>query len=75
VPAAAWPLMATTVFRGLAQLNAAGLTILVVEQNARRALSANSYAYVMEKGVIVQQGPSETLASDPAIVAHYLGQT
>ena len=68
------PLMATAVFAALARLNAAGLTMLVVEQNARRALQATSSAYVMEGGRIVAQGASAALLEDPAIIAHYLGQ-
>ena len=68
------PLMAAAVFAALARLNATGLTMLVVEQNARRALGATSHAYVMEGGRIVASGASAGLLHDPAIVAHYLGQ-
>ncbi len=68
------PLMASTVFAALARLNAAGLAMLVVEQNARRALAATRQAYVMEGGRIVAQGDSADLLHDPAIIAHYLGQ-
>ena len=68
------PLMTGEVFKGLSELNGQGLTILIVEQNARRAFAASSYAYVLEKGRIVHQGPSEQLADDPVIVEHYLGQ-
>lgn len=68
------PLMASSVFAALARLNAAGLAMLIVEQNARRALAATRYAYVMEGGRIVAQGESGALLHDPAIIAHYLGQ-
>jgi branched-chain amino acid transport system ATP-binding protein len=68
------PLMASTVFAALERLNAAGLGILVVEQNASRALSATRHAYVMEGGAIVAEGASAALRHDPAIIAHYLGQ-
>jgi branched-chain amino acid transport system ATP-binding protein len=67
------PLMATQVFDALVNLNRGGLTILIVEQNARRALAATTYAYVIERGTIVQHGASAALASDPEIIAHYLG--
>jgi branched-chain amino acid transport system ATP-binding protein len=61
------------VFDTLAALNREGLTILLVEQNARRALATAQYGYVLEQGRIVQHGPCEVLAGDPMIEAHYLG--
>jgi branched-chain amino acid transport system ATP-binding protein len=67
------PILATQVFKALVDLNREGLTILLVEQNARRAFAATSYAYVMERGTIAQHGASASLAEDPAIIAHYLG--
>ena len=67
------PLVATQVFAALTRLNREGLTIFLVEQNARRALAAADYAYVLEGGRVVREGPSGDLANDPAIVAHYLG--
>ncbi|HKT20379.1 MAG TPA: ABC transporter ATP-binding protein [Stellaceae bacterium] len=51
-----------------------GLTMLLVEQNAARALDATDYAYVMERGRIAHQGPSGDLKSDPMVIEHYLGQ-
>ena len=68
------PLMAKQVFSTLTQLNKAGLTILLVEQNARQALRLTTRAYVIERGCVVRDGPSAVLESDPAIVAHYLGE-
>ena len=67
------PMVATEVFRALGNLTRDGLTILIVEQNARRAFAATSTAHVMEKGTIVHSGHSADLAKDPIIVAHYLG--
>lgn len=67
------PLMTHQVFEALAKLHAEGLTIVVVEQNAHRALVATQRAYVLERGLIVQHGDSKALQSDPAIVEHYLG--
>lgn len=66
------PLMAAQVFAALETLRRSGLTILLVEQNARRALDATGHAYVLEQGRIVHQGPSGDLARDPAVVRHYL---
>ena len=68
------PVIVTQVFRALRALNEQGLTILLVEQNARQALLATDRAYVIEQGRIVHQGRSADLAADPAIVSHYLGQ-
>ena len=67
------PIVVSTVFETLKRLNEAGLTILLVEQNARRALAIANYAYVMERGRIVDEGSSERLRSDPNIQSHYLG--
>lgn len=67
------PKIVTEVFNVLAKLNERGLTILLVEQNARRALAATDYTYVLEQGEVVMHGESADLVSDPAIIAHYLG--
>ena len=68
------PVVVGQVFEALRALNAGGLTILLVEQNARQALLATDRAYVIEQGRVVHEGASDALARDPAIVAHYLGQ-
>jgi branched-chain amino acid transport system ATP-binding protein len=68
------PVIVGQVFGMLQKLHADGLTILLVEQNARRALSVSSYAYVMERGRMVKEGESEALIEDTAVIAHYLGQ-
>jgi branched-chain amino acid transport system ATP-binding protein len=67
------PLITSQVFAALSQLNAGGLTILLVEQNAKRALEVTRRAYVIEHGRIAYQGASDALMSDPRVVAHYLG--
>jgi branched-chain amino acid transport system ATP-binding protein len=67
------PIVVDEVFRALTALNGAGLSILLVEQNARRALELSSHAYVLDQGSIVKSGPSAALAADPAIREHYLG--
>ena len=68
------PVIVKQVFDALRSLKAGGLTILLVEQNARQALAASDRAYVLEQGRIVRSGASAELASDPAIIASYLGQ-
>lgn len=68
------PLIVSQVFAALRTLNAEGLTILLVEQNAKQALDATDRGYVIEQGRVVHEGRSEILAKDPAVLAHYLGQ-
>ena len=67
------PIVIRQVFAALDALNRAGLTLLLVEQNARLALAHTSRAYVLERGHIVRQGASAELLADPSIVEHYLG--
>jgi branched-chain amino acid transport system ATP-binding protein len=67
------PLITDQVFEALKMLNQAGLTILLVEQNAHRALQATTRGYVLEQGRIVHEGTSADLAQDPLVIAHYLG--
>ncbi len=67
------PLLTQQVFEALTQLHSEGLTIVLVEQNAHRALASTQRAYVLERGAIVQQGASSVLQNDPAIIEHYLG--
>ena len=69
------PLLVQEIFRIIADLKAQGATILLVEQNARKALQIADYAYVLESGRIVQQGPAAQLRADPAIVEAYLGKS
>jgi branched-chain amino acid transport system ATP-binding protein len=67
------PLLTHQVFEALSKLHREGLTIVLVEQNAHRALAATQRAYVLERGLIVQHGDSNVLQNDPAIIEHYLG--
>jgi branched-chain amino acid transport system ATP-binding protein len=67
------PVVVTQVFEVLRTLSSSGLTILLVEQNARLALAHSNRAYVMERGCIAHQGASAQLAQDPAVQAHYFG--
>jgi branched-chain amino acid transport system ATP-binding protein len=67
------PHLVREVFRVIEEIKARGTSQLLVEQNARKALRAADYAYVLELGQIVLEGPSATLAGDPRIVRAYLG--
>jgi branched-chain amino acid transport system ATP-binding protein len=68
------PLLVRTVFEIVRELRDSGLTILLVEQNARQALNVSSFGYVIESGTIVMEGPADELRSNPAIIRTYLGQ-
>lgn len=67
------PLLVQEVFRIIADIKAAGIPILLVEQNARQALALADEAYVLERGEIVQSGKAADLRRDPAILSAYLG--
>jgi branched-chain amino acid transport system ATP-binding protein len=67
------PLIVAEIFRLIATLNEQGSTILLVEQNARKALAVADHAYVLEGGHITRSGPATALRNDPGIVAAYLG--
>ncbi len=70
------PLLVKEVFGIIRRLNEElGITILLVEQNARMALSVASYAYVMEQGKVVLDGTAEALASNEDVKEFYLGVT
>ena len=68
------PVVVKDVFRALVQLNRDGLTILLVEQNAKLALQTANRAAVLEQGRIVHQGAASALADDPGIADHYFGR-
>jgi branched-chain amino acid transport system ATP-binding protein len=57
----------------IVDLNHQGLTILLVEQNAQKALSIADYAYVLETGRMVSEGPGKEIADDPVVKKAYLG--
>jgi branched-chain amino acid transport system ATP-binding protein len=67
------PLFVEEIFTIISALKADGTTILLVEQNASAALDVSDYAYVLETGRIVVEGPAAAVAADPAVVAAYLG--
>jgi branched-chain amino acid transport system ATP-binding protein len=67
------PILVQQVFETIATIHRAGTTILLVEQNARLALSVADRVYVLERGQVVLQGAPAQLADDPRIKAAYLG--
>ncbi len=69
------PLIVKMIFEYICELRNNGQTILLVEQNAQQALAVSSYAYVIESGGLVLEGPAKQLISDPAVIRTYLGQT
>lgn len=67
------PLLVNEIFQIIRSIKDEGKTILLVEQNARKALEISDYAYVLERGRIVHHGPAEALQQDTAIIQAYLG--
>ena len=67
------PLIVKEIFRVIADLRRTGVSILLVEQNARAALQVADYGYVLELGEIALEGPASQLADDPKVIESYLG--
>jgi branched-chain amino acid transport system ATP-binding protein len=61
------------VFKIIASLRDSGVTILLVEQNARAALEISDYGYGLEMGAIALDAPAAELARDPRVIETYLG--
>ncbi len=68
------PLLVSEVFDIIREVNAAGTTVLVVEQNARKVLSIANRAYVLETGNIVLEGDARDLLNDDSVKKAYLGE-
>ena len=68
------PLLVNEIFHIIREVSADGTTVLLVEQNAKKALSIADRAYVLETGKIVMHGKADQLANDPRIKAAYLGE-
>jgi branched-chain amino acid transport system ATP-binding protein len=69
------PLIVKEIFHIIVRLKETGVAILLVEQNARAALQAADYAYVLETGDVAMEGPAAQLANDPRVIDTYLGLT
>ncbi|MFW0787588.1 ABC transporter ATP-binding protein [Gordonia sp. CPCC 206044] len=67
------PMVIQQIFRIIAQINAEGTTILLVEQNAQQALSRSTRGYILETGVITKEGAGRDLLVDDAVREAYLG--
>ncbi len=67
------PRLVVEIFRVIERINRDGVTVLLVEQNARRALALAARGYVLETGRVAVAGPSAALAADPRIRTAYLG--
>ncbi len=67
------PLIVREIFRTIASLRDLGISVLLVEQNARAALETADYGYVLETGEVTQQGPAKELIGDPKLISAYLG--
>ena len=68
------PIMVDKIFEVVNDIHSRGVTILLVEQNASRALAAANRGYVMESGLITMTGEGKTLLNDPKVRAAYLGE-
>jgi branched-chain amino acid transport system ATP-binding protein len=68
------PLMVAAVFQLIRQINARGVSILMVEQNARAALEVANWAYLLEHGRVARQGAAADMRSDEEVQRVYLGQ-
>jgi branched-chain amino acid transport system ATP-binding protein len=67
------PLIVREIFHIIDELRRRGVSILLVEQNARAALQVADHAYVLETGEVSLSGPARELASDPRVIESYLG--
>ena len=68
------PIMVDKIFEVVADIHSRGTTVLLVEQNASRALSLADRGYVMESGEITMTGEAKALLNDPKVRAAYLGE-
>jgi branched-chain amino acid transport system ATP-binding protein len=67
------PLLVAEIFRIVEDINREGTTLLLVEQNAKKALSVADRAYVLETGTIIREGSGPELLTDPTVQEAYLG--
>jgi branched-chain amino acid transport system ATP-binding protein len=67
------PIIVADIFRTIGELRSSGVSVLLVEQNAKAALQIADRAYVMELGELVLQGPAKQVASNDRVAASYLG--
>ncbi|SBW10965.1 leucine/isoleucine/valine transporter subunit; ATP-binding component of ABC superfamily [uncultured Eubacteriales bacterium] len=68
------PVVVNELFEKIVEINKTGMTILLVEQNAKIALRNSHYAYVIEQGRIIMEGESAVMRDDPRVTRAYLGK-
>ncbi|MDR5806454.1 ABC transporter ATP-binding protein [Caballeronia sp. LZ001] len=68
------PIMVEKIFEVVREISSEGLTVLLVEQNARLALQAANRGYVMDSGVVTMSGDAKIMLDDPKVRAAYLGE-
>ena len=67
------PILVRSIFSSIEEINATGVTIILVEQNARAALKIAARGYVMEVGKVVMEDDAKALLANPEVQAAYLG--
>jgi branched-chain amino acid transport system ATP-binding protein len=67
------PLIVKEILHNISDLRKTGVSVLLIEQNARAALQISDYGYVLEHGEIALEGPSQDLACNPRVIESYLG--
>ncbi len=67
------PIIVREILHNISELRSTGVSILLIEQNARAALQISDYGYVLENGEIALEGPSRELANNPRVIESYLG--
>ena len=69
------PVIVNDVFRNIQRIRDEGITVILVEQNAKKSLSICDYAYVIETGRVVMSGTGKEMLENPEVAAAYLGST
>jgi branched-chain amino acid transport system ATP-binding protein len=69
------PVVVNEVFRNIQRIKEAGITVILVEQNAKKSLSIADFAYVIENGRVVMSGTGKEMLENPEVAAAYLGST
>ena len=67
------PVISSQIFDLVREIRRDGVTVLLIEQNAKRALAVADRAYVLELGRVVLAGPAAEVAADPRVIQAYLG--
>jgi branched-chain amino acid transport system ATP-binding protein len=68
------PIMVEKIFEVVREISKEGITVLLVEQNARLALQAANRGYVMDSGIVTMEGDAKQMLDDPKVRAAYLGE-